>query len=77
MKDLKHSNVNDNQRAFLLQKSTRPKLDDVLIVRIDPHLRQRVDAVRRGSSFPPMTRSEFTRRALNMIAETFEAGRPK
>lgn len=61
------------ETIFLAMKPTRTNLDQMLIIRVDPALTKRVDAALRDiPAFGPMTRSEFTRRAILAAVEVVE-----
>ena len=60
------------KNEFLSGKSARPKLKEVLIVRMAPELRAKLDEVRLQI---PMTRSEFVRRAISAAADALMENR--
>jgi hypothetical protein len=65
--------MNTFRDTFFAMHSSRPKLNDVLIVRIDSELTKRVDHARLNTpALCPMSRSEFTRRAILCTLESVE-----
>jgi metal-responsive CopG/Arc/MetJ family transcriptional regulator len=62
---------NKPSRSLLTVEDTRSRLERVLIVRLDPSLRERVDAaIRETPALSGVSRSEFVRRALILAVDS-------